>query len=131
MPLEVCHSAVEAIIAAAALAGDEEACGLLFGPEGRIEAAQSARNVAPDPACQFEIDPQALFDAQRAERGSGPRLAGYFHSHPNGVLEPSDTDRKRAHGDGKVWAIVANGQARFWRDTKEGLQPLSYLLVAG
>jgi len=130
MTIEVTHAAVETMLAEAALAGEQEACGLLFGAAGRIEAAQPARNVALEPERHFEIDPQALIDAQRAERANGPPLAGYYHSHPNGRLEPSATDRERASGDGRVWAIIANGQARFWRDTVDGFEPLSYLLVA-
>lgn len=129
MTLEVAREALEAMVAAAAQAAPEEACGLLLGAEGRVEEAATARNVALDPERQFEIDPQALIDAHRSERGRGPQLIGYFHSHPSGPPEPSKTDREQAAGDGKAWAIVANGLVRFWRDTPEGFEPLAYAIV--
>jgi len=131
MELEVARHALEAMVAEAAQAAPNEACGLLLGGEGRIEEARPAANVALDPARHFEIDPQALIDAHRAERGGGPRVLGYFHSHPAGPPEPSATDRAEALGDGKVWAIVANGLVRFWRDGENGFEPLSYALVDG
>lgn len=129
MTLEVAREALEAMVAAAAQAAPEEACGLLLGADGRISEAVAARNVALDPASHFEIDPQALIDAHRSERGEGPELVGYFHSHPTGRPEPSDTDREQASGDGKAWAIVAHGMVRFWRDTPKGFEPLTYAIV--
>ena len=122
MTLEVARQALEAMVAAAALAAPEEVCGLLLGQEDRdgavkVTLARAAANVALDKTRRFEIDPQALIDAHRAERRDGPRLLGYFHSHPAGPPEPSATDRAMATGDGKIWAIVAQGMVRFWRDS--------------
>jgi len=131
MELEVARQALEAMVAEAAQAAPDEACGLLLGEAGAITEARPAANVAFDPERQFEIDPQALIDAHRAERGGGPALIGYYHSHPSGPAEPSATDRDGASGDGKAWAIVANGLVRFWRDGDEGFEPLSYTLVDG
>jgi proteasome lid subunit RPN8/RPN11 len=128
MTLEVTREAIEAMLQEAALASPEEVCGLLLGGD-RIEQAAAARNVAAEPERRFEIDPQALIDAHRSERGGGPGLRGYYHSHPNGVQEPSATDRDLSNGDGKVWAIVANGMVRFFRDEPDGFAPLSYVLV--
>ncbi len=127
--LEVSHQALEAIVAEAARAVPEEACGLLLGAGGRITEARPASNVALNKARHFEIDPAALIDAHRAERGGGPELVGYYHSHPSGPPEPSATDREQAAGDGKVWAIAAQGMVRFWRDDPDGFEPLSYMLV--
>lgn len=93
-----------------------EACGLLLGRAGRIDAAVPAANLAADPLTRFEIDPAALFAAHRAARAGGPQLVGYFHSHPTGVTEPSPCDRAQAPGDGRIWAIVAAGQVGWWQD---------------
>ncbi|KPL69595.1 peptidase [Erythrobacter sp. SG61-1L] len=117
------------MVAEAARAVPEEACGLLLGAGGRITEARAATNVALDKARHFEIDPAALIDAHRAERGGGPELVGYYHSHPSGLPEPSVTDREQAAGDGKVWAIAAQGMVRFWRDDPDGFEPLSYMLA--
>ncbi|WP_224199405.1 MULTISPECIES: M67 family metallopeptidase [Pacificimonas] len=88
----------------------EEACGLLFGGDRRIEEAVPAPNVSPTPRHRFEIDPKALFSALRAERQGGPRLLGYYHSHPSGTFDPSETDAKLAQPDGRLWLIAAEGR---------------------
>ncbi|GMM92462.1 Mov34/MPN/PAD-1 family protein [Qipengyuania sp. MTN3-11] len=103
-----------------------EACGVLFGSAGAIDRAARAENVHPDPARHFEIDPQLLIDAHRKARQGGPAVAGYYHSHPSGVAEPSATDRALAAGDGMVWAIMAAGAITFWRDDPGGFIALSY-----
>ena len=107
----------------------EEACGLLLGHGPRIERVLPTRNVHPTPQTHFEIDPQALVDAHRAARDGGMEVLGYYHSHPSGLSEPSTTDRKQAAGDGRIWAIVGQGDVAFWRDGEDGFAALSYLLV--
>ena len=127
MPLEVSRAVLAGLCAQAAAAHPRECCGLLVGEGGAITAVLPARNVHPDPARHFEIDPQALVDAFRAERAGGPQIAGYYHSHPTGAAEPSATDRAMAAHDGRVWAIVAAREVRFWRDTAHGFEALSYI----
>lgn len=105
----------------------EECCGLLLGCEA-IEDVRSAANVAADPRRRFEIDPQALIDTHRAARAGGPRVIGYYHSHPAGPAEPSAIDRAMAAGDGKVWAIVGESGVTFWRDDRGGFAPLPYVV---
>lgn len=116
--------------AAASAAHPREACGILLGEGNRITAACATANIHPTPTTHFEIDPQALIDAHRAARqGSGPQVIGYFHSHPVGPPEPSATDRASAAGDGRVWAIIAGGDVRFWRDAQAGFAALSYAVT--
>jgi proteasome lid subunit RPN8/RPN11 len=105
----------------------EEACGILLGRNGRIDAVQPARNVHPTPRTHFEIDPRALIDAHRSARQGGPEILGYYHSHPQGRAEPSATDRAQASGDERVWAIVAGNDVTFWRDDEDGFAKLSYI----
>ena len=108
-----------------------ECCGLLLGQGGVVSKARPAANVHPDPARHFEIDPAALIAAHRAARGGGPEVLGYYHSHPTGRAEPSDTDRAQASGDGRIWAIVAQGRVQLWRDLPEGFEPLPLRVVGG
>lgn len=122
----ICDGALDAILSHAAEAHPNECCGLLLGEEARITKAQPTQNVHPDPATHFEIDPAALIAAHKAEREGGPRIIGYYHSHPNGRAQPSPTDRESAAHDGKVWAIVANGGIGFFRDGEDGFEALSY-----
>jgi proteasome lid subunit RPN8/RPN11 len=97
-----------------------EACGLLFGTPDAITAMQAAENIAQEPERRFEIDPAALFAALRAERAGGPRIMGYWHSHPSGDATPSETDAAMAAPDGKLWLIVAGDDATLWRAAEGG-----------
>jgi proteasome lid subunit RPN8/RPN11 len=129
MLIELTRAARERILDEARRAFPAEACGLLFGQEGRIERVEPARNVHPTPQTHFEIDPQALVDAQRAARDGGPGLIGHYHSHPTNRAEPSATDRRHAAGDGSIWAIVAGDDVAFWLDGEDGFTALSYSLA--
>ncbi|MDE2596369.1 MAG: M67 family metallopeptidase [Sphingomonadales bacterium] len=132
MELGVTSGVLATLIEEAARAHPAECCGLLLGgADGAVGQAQAAANVHPDPLTHFEIDPAALIAAHRAARAGGPRLLGYYHSHPNGHPRPSATDCEHAGGDGAVWAIVAAGVVSFWRDDKSGFEPLSYRLIEG
>ena len=115
MRYEISRCVIEAIQREAAAAHPREACGLLFGEDGRITGWQAAANVADDPERHFEIDPAALFAALRAGRAGGPALIGYWHSHPGGDPRPSATDIAMAAADGKLWLIVAGDRIAGWR----------------
>jgi proteasome lid subunit RPN8/RPN11 len=115
MRVRISRSVLDGIRRKSADAAPREACGLLFGGEGEIASWQAAENVAEDAGRRFEIDPVALFAALRAERAGGPRIAGYWHSHPSGDARPSATDAAMAEKDGKLWLIVARGDAALWR----------------
>ncbi|WP_343519354.1 M67 family metallopeptidase [Sphingomonas sp.] len=101
-------------------AAPREACGLLFGADGVISTWTETANVAADPLRHFEIDPAALIAALRAERHRGPRLLGYWHSHPSGDAAPSATDAAMAAPDGKLWLIVGGGAITAWRAVENG-----------
>jgi desampylase len=115
MRIAISRSVLIGIHAESAIVAPLEGCGLLFGSAEAITGWQAAENVAGDPALRFEIAPAALFAALRAERSGGPRLAGYWHSHPSGDARPSATDAAMAAPDGKVWLIVAGEQVTAWR----------------
>lgn len=130
MGIRVASSVIATVVAESASAAPAECCGLLLGGDA-IERVVPAANVAADPLRHFEIDPQALISAHRAARQGGPQVLGYYHSHPSGHPVPSATDCAHAGGDGRIWAIVARGQVRFWQDTPAGFAALSYAEVDG
>ena len=103
----------------------EECCGLLLGNSDTITVAVPTTNVHAQRETHFEIDPVALITAHKTERDGGPQIIGYYHSHPLGPPEPSATDRAMAAHDGKIWAIIGEGQIKFWHDLPDGFQPLS------
>lgn len=136
MALKFSQPAHASIIAAAQATAPLEACGLLLGRGASIETARPTANVAPDPACHFEIDPVALIAAHKDARQGGPQVLGYFHSHPNGLARPSATDAASAARDGKVWAIAApvnDGPWAItcWHDGPDGFEALPYTVAAG
>lgn len=128
--IQIACSVVAVLIAEAAKAHPLECCGLLLGQGYRIESAQPCVNLHPQPERHFEIDPAGLIAAHRSARAGGPQVLGYYHSHPAGSTAPSATDRASASGDGRVWAIIAGGEVGWWRDTPDGLEPLSVKVVA-
>ena len=130
MDIKVARTVVAAILTEARRSMPEEACGLLLGAPVILQAVPAA-NVHPTPQTHFEIDPLALIAAHKAARAGGPALAGYWHSHPSGLPEPSITDRAHASGDGRVWAIAGEGRITFWRDGPDGFEPLCTVLVDG
>ncbi|HZU63060.1 MAG TPA: M67 family metallopeptidase [Novosphingobium sp.] len=132
MDVTLARGIIATLLAEAARAHPQEACGLLLGPaQGPIRAVVPCANVAADPARHFEIDPAALIAAHRAARGGGPAVLGYYHSHPEGPPVPSATDRAMACGDGRIWAIVGEGRLRCWRDGPLGFEALSTREIDG
>lgn len=115
MVLEITSTLRARLLKAAQATPDIEVCGLLFGTPGHVEDVTICANIADDPRRTFELDPTALFAALRAERQGGPRLIGYWHSHPSGSVSPSATDTARAAPDGKIWVIVGGDRIGAWR----------------
>lgn len=126
MTVELSSEVRDALLLEADQAHPRECCGILLGGTEAIDGLVSARNVHSLPETHFEIDPQALVDSHRTARSGGPQVVGYYHSHPNGLAEPSATDRASAARDGSIWAIVARGKVSLWRDGDDGFAPLPY-----
>ena len=120
MTVEISSAVLAAIGAEAAALPEREICGLLFGEGRRLTAHRSCRNVAEQPAANFEIDPVALVAAYRAERSGGPAIAGCYHSHPSGDVMPSPRDAAAARADHWLWLIVGPGAVGLYRAVEGG-----------
>ncbi|WP_334185766.1 M67 family metallopeptidase [Novosphingobium sp.] len=129
MNVEVTSDVIARLHEESLSAHPEECCGILTGEGERIEAAIPAANVAAQPTHHFEIDPATLLAAHRAARMGGPNVLGYYHSHPVGHPVPSATDCEHSTGDSRIWAIIADGQVAFWRDTGNGFSPITCHIV--
>lgn len=127
MAVAIARSLLADLLARAAATPAMEVCGLLFGSDTQIEGAVAAANVADEPSRRFEIDPAALFAALRAERAGGPRLIGHYHSHPNGATSPSPCDVAAAE-PGRLWLILAGGEAGLWRATAAGFNAVEMVI---
>ena len=109
------RATVDAMLAHAGRALPNECCGLLLGSFARIERAQPARNLRPRPD-RYLVDPADHCAALRAARAAGLEVIGAYHSHPNGSLRPSETDRREASYPEFIYLIVApesGGMAAF------------------
>jgi proteasome lid subunit RPN8/RPN11 len=87
-----------------------ECCGLIEGARAgdaiTASALHASVNLSAD-ADRFEIDPAAQFAALRTARGNRLEIVGCYHSHANGVAEPSTRDLAGAGEEGFVWLIAA------------------------
>ena len=120
MPVLLSSALHDQLLAEAASAHPLECCGLLLGDAETITHVRPCANVADDPSDTFEIDPAALIAAERAMRSGGPRIIGYYHSHPNGRAEPSPRDAASAAPDGRLWLIIAGTAITAWRAAAGG-----------
>ena len=101
-------------------AGSSECCGLILGRGDTVEILELTANVAASPYNAFEIDPSVLIRAEKHVREGGLEILGYFHSHPNGAIEPSETDVQSAAADGRCWLIIAGAEISAWRAVERG-----------
>jgi desampylase len=120
MSFRISRAAYDALLDQAASDPKREVCGLMLGGD-IVTRVQPTRNLAANPNTTFEIDPQALFAAIRNDRAGREPLAGYYHSHPGGVAEPSERDTHQARGDSRIWAIVASAQVTAWQMDADGM----------
>ncbi len=121
MKFEIASTLIEAMQSHARAEHPREACGLLLGAPARVTRTVPTRNVAERPHRTFEIDPAALLRIHREARAVGETVLGWYHSHPNGVGEPSATDAARAVEDGKLWLIVTVDGVHAWTAGQGGL----------
>lgn len=115
MELHLSSNDQQRLLRWAEAAGTHECCGLLRGRGNRIAAVELTRNVAADPARQFELDPAVLIAVYKDIRAGGMPLLGYFHSHPNGLAQPSGIDIDQAPPDNLFWLIIANHRVTGWQ----------------
>lgn len=77
-----------------------EGCGVLLGDvEGRdrtVTEVVEADNRWPDRDDRYLVDPGTLRRLVEREADGGPRILGYYHSHPDAEPVPSATDRELA-----------------------------------
>jgi proteasome lid subunit RPN8/RPN11 len=86
-----------------------ECCGILAGRDGVITQAFAAKNVAADPARNYEIAPQEIVQLTRELRSRRLEFLGIYHSHPNWMEanEPSATDIALAYFPDAAYFIVS------------------------
>ncbi|ESS12291.1 MAG: putative metal-dependent protease of the PAD1/JAB1 superfamily [uncultured archaeon A07HR60] len=90
---------------------EEEICGVLGGTHGDqrsvVESVYQADNAADVPQVRYYIDPEEQFRIVEELEGDGEEVIGFYHSHPAGGSQPSDTDAARATWPDRSYVIVA------------------------
>jgi proteasome lid subunit RPN8/RPN11 len=95
-----------AIIAHARAGKPEEVCGLVRGRDGRATAIHPARNIAPNPITDYEVEAKSLL-AQVEWEDAGDELIALYHSHPQDPAYPSASDAIQAHYPDSVYLICS------------------------
>lgn len=77
-----------------------EGCGVLLGEasgdERRVLRRVPADNRVSGRNDRYVVDPGVLRELLEEEDRGGPRVVGFYHSHPDAAPEPSETDRELA-----------------------------------
>ncbi len=93
--------------------GEAEVCGVLAGTRGTdgepsvVTRTYRAENVAETPEIRYLIDPEEQFELMETVEEDGLDLVGFYHSHPIGPTEPSETDAARATWPDRSYVICA------------------------
>jgi proteasome lid subunit RPN8/RPN11 len=101
----------EAICEHADAGAPEEVVGVLAGSydatESTVSRAYRARNAAARPTTRYEIDPEEELELLERIEEAGLECVGFYHSHPNGPSEPSETDARLAAWSGYSYVIAS------------------------
>ena len=116
MPAELTltQDQVREMIAHVQSALPNEACGLLGGRAGRVQAVYPGTNTEHSPV-RYRMDPKEQLRAMDTIELAGRDVVGIFHSHPQGPPVPSSTDLAQAHYPDAVYVILARQKSGEWQ----------------
>lgn len=104
--LEIPEAICDRIVSHAMRDMPNEACGMLAGDAGVVEAHYEMAN-ADQSGEHFTLVPQEQFQVIKAIRASGLCLLGIYHSHPESPARPSAEDVRLALTPDVVHVIVS------------------------
>jgi proteasome lid subunit RPN8/RPN11 len=90
-----------------------EACGLLGGKSGHVSTVYPGTN-SEYSSLSYLLDPVDQWNAMKAIDQSGEDLIGIFHSHPQGLAAPSETDTSQAYYPQATYVILARYNEKGW-----------------
>ncbi|MCK4911846.1 MAG: M67 family metallopeptidase [Thermodesulfovibrionales bacterium] len=93
--LVISREHLDAVIAHSRSDLPNEACGFLFGRQGRVEQVRPILNTDPSPV-SYSFDSSEQFRVMGEMESQGLELLGIYHSHPESPPIPSLTDIRRA-----------------------------------
>ena len=108
--LELTEDAYTVIVEHARECEPREACGILGGTYGKqrsfADVVYPCKNASPVPEQQYEIAPEVQFELITEIEQRDRDIVGFYHSHPRGPDQPSETDEKLATWDGYSYVIA-------------------------
>ena len=93
--LTISREHLDAVIAHARSDLPNEACGLLFGLDGRVRQVRPILSIDPSPV-SYSFDSTEQLRVMKEMESRGLKLVGIYHSHPDSPPIPSLTDIRRA-----------------------------------
>jgi proteasome lid subunit RPN8/RPN11 len=109
--IELTREAYDDIVYAGYDGAPEEVCGILAGEYGEetstVLEAHPTKNVAETPEIRYYIDPEEQLAVIEEIEDAGLEVVGFYHTHPAGPTEPSETDADRAAWPGYSYGICA------------------------
>ena len=116
MTLTLPTAIADAIQEHARAGAPEEIVGILAGHRengnSTVTRAYRATNAAKRPRTRYEIAPQMELELLDRIDDAGLETVGFYHSHPKGPIEPSETDAELAAWPGYSYVIVSLGSDR-------------------
>jgi proteasome lid subunit RPN8/RPN11 len=124
------RQAADAVATHAHEGAPAEVCGVLGGSRGqssesdgdaqhdRVTDVYRTENVAESPRTRYRIDPERQLAVLEQIDAEGLDVVGFYHSHPAGPAEPSETDAARATWRGYayvIWTPTADPALGAWR----------------
>ncbi len=111
MTIRITRNALESATSHAVREYPKECCGILRGVRrvagGLIEQVVPADNIAEgDRTRSYKIDWNTLLSTLRLARDGPRQLVGFYHSHPDGSINPSESDGRQAW-PGLIYLIVS------------------------
>lgn len=87
-----------------------ESCAILFGSENdensTVKEIFLTKNIEESPV-NFTISNEQLIEGYNLAEQKNMDVVAIFHSHPNSIAYPSETDKKFMHGNPVVWIIYS------------------------
>ena len=97
----------------AAKCGSNESCAMLLGihngQQWNVKEVFLTRNADGDSEMTFTIPPEELLYGYKLADEKHLELVGIFHSHPNSIAAPSNTDKKFMKLNGDIPWIIFSG----------------------
>jgi [CysO sulfur-carrier protein]-S-L-cysteine hydrolase len=104
--IEIPASIHDELVAHARAEFPNEACGVLAGPDGRIERFYPMRN-ADESSFTYRLDPKEQLAVFEEIEDAGWELRAIFHSHTHTEASPSATDRRQAFYPDAFYLLVS------------------------